>query len=287
MNSKDNSFVGDAEGIVLTNLKQIAKSIPPIRWLAVALRSQLTQRRPPTTDILQQMVRNASNYVDQPVFVKVGANDGVTGDPFGESLLNNRKWKGVLVEPVPYCIDRLKKIYSDETRFTIVKSAVGSTSGAATFFYVSEAAKDSLPELPDWYDQLGSFDRHHILKHLNGSLEPFIVTASVKVEPLSDILRLHNLSHVTLLHIDTEGFDFEVLKSLGLPALCPSWIMIEHKHLDAEDRSAMLSILQSSEYDVFDTGADFFAMYRKANNGLHRSGRVGRIFGRTGLKPVR
>ncbi len=269
---------------MLKNLRQIAKAVPPIRWLAIAARSQL---RPSTTDILQRMVRKASKYVDRPVFVKVGANDGVTGDPFGVSLLNNRQWRGVLVEPVPYCIDRLKRIYSDETRFTIVKSAVGSTSGTATFYYVSEAAKDSLPDLPKWYDQLGSFDRQHIVKHLNGTLEPFIVTASVKVEPLSDILRLHNLSYVTLLHIDTEGFDLEVLKSLGLPALCPSWIMIEHKHLSARDRSTMLSILHSAEYDVFDTGADFFAMYRKANNGLHRSGRVGRIFGRAGVAPAR
>jgi hypothetical protein len=90
---------------MLKTLRQIAKSIPPVRWLAIAALS--VQRRPSTTDILQRMVRKASKYVDRPVFVKVGANDGVTGDPFAVSLLNNRQWKGVLVEPVPYCIDRL------------------------------------------------------------------------------------------------------------------------------------------------------------------------------------
>ena len=269
----------------MRTLRQTATSIPVIRRLAFVARSLL--RRPTTSDLLQRMVANASKSVDQPVFVKVGANDGVTGDPFGQSFLNNHEWKGVLVEPVPYCIDRLKKIYSDETRFTIDENAVGSISGTAKFYYVSEAARDSLPDLPAWYDQLGSFDRQHIIKHLDGKLEPFIVTIDVDVMPLNDILRLHDICHITLLHIDTEGFDLEVLKSLGLPRLRPSWIMIEHKHLSDRDRSEMLSILHSAEYDVFDAGGDFFAMYRKANNGLHRSGRVGRIFSRAGVAPAR
>ena len=268
----------------MRTLRQIAQSIPTIRRFAIATRSVL---HPTTTALLQRMVRKASKRVDQPVFVKVGANDGVTGDPFGESLLNNHQWKGVLIEPVPHCIDRLKRIYSDETRFIIDERAVGTTSGTAKFYYVSEAAKDSLPDLPEWYDQLGSFDRQHIIKHLAGRLEPFIITVNVTVAPLSDILRFHNISYITLLHIDTEGFDLEVLKSLGLPGLCPSWIMIEHKHLSARDQSEMLSILHSAEYDIFDMGTDFFAMYRKANNGLHRSGQVGRIFSRAGVAPAR
>jgi FkbM family methyltransferase len=160
----------------------------------------------------------------------------------------------------------------------IDQTAVGSTSGTTTFYYVSEAAKTFLPSLPDWYDQLGSFDRQHIIKHLDGKLEPFIVTAQVNVEPLSSILRRHHVSDVTLLHIDTEGHDLEVLKSLGLPDICPSWIMIEHRHLSDVDRTEMISVLDTAGYDVSDTGSDFFAMHRNANHGLHRSGRVGRMF---------
>jgi hypothetical protein len=33
-------------------------------------------------------VNAVSKCIDRPVFVKVGANDGVTGDPFGESLFH-------------------------------------------------------------------------------------------------------------------------------------------------------------------------------------------------------
>lgn len=38
-----------------------------------------------------------------------------------------------------------------------------------------------MPGLPVWYDQLGSFDRQHIVKHLDGRLEPFIVTSNVNL----------------------------------------------------------------------------------------------------------
>ncbi|HQZ64179.1 MAG TPA: FkbM family methyltransferase [Planctomycetaceae bacterium] len=269
---------------MLKTLKSIANSNPFFRQVAIAARSVL---RPTTNDLLRRLVRAAAKHVDRPVFVKVGANDGVTGDPFGDSLLNNRQWKGVLVEPVPYCVDRLRRIYSDKTRFTIDQSAVGSTAGTAKFYYVAEAAKKSLPDLPEWYDQLGSFDRQHIIDHFGGKIESFIVTADVDVEPLSNIFQRYQLSCVTLLHIDTEGYDLKVLKSLGLPGLCPSWIMIEHRHLSGLDRTEMISILDSAGYDISDTGFDFFAMHRKTNCGLHRTGRVGRIFNRETIAPSR
>lgn len=265
---------------MLKDLKRSLKTIPTVRHL---VHSWHYVFNPNKEIVLQSMVARASRCVDRPLFIKVGANDGVSGDPFGTSLLDFQKWSGVLVEPVPYCADRLRKIYTDHLRFAIDTCAVGPTRGKASFFYVSEFAAQSLPDTPEWYDQLGSFDRNHISKHWEGKLDPFIESLDVDVKPLTEILHEHNISHVTLLHVDTEGFDLEVLKSLGLPALCPSWILIEYKHLSAEDKSEMLSILLRAEYDVFDTKHDFFAMHRRAKDGLNKSGRIGRMFSRTGL----
>ena len=261
--------------MLLRILKAIVKSNPITRSIAIAVRKLAS---PPTEAPLHRLIREAAAEVGEPVFVKVGANDGVTGDPFGNSLLKNSKWNGILIEPVPYCTKRLRKIYFDESRFTIDQCAVGREAGTTRFFYVSESASDSIPDLPHWYDQLGSFDRGHIVNHLDGKLEPFIVAMDVNVEPLESILKRHRLNEITLLHIDTEGHDLEVLKSLGLPKTSPSWIMVEHIHLSDEDRKEMISLLASSGYDICDTGSDFFAMSTRANHGLNRSGRVGRIF---------
>lgn len=269
---------------MLQRLKAIAKSNPVIRRMAIGLRSLV---RPTTDDLLRRLVRKAAAEMDQPVFVKVGANDGLTGDPFGDSLLKSRNWTGILIEPVPYCIKRLQAIYFDKSRFTIDQCAVGRKKGQTTFFYVSESAGDAIPDLPNWYDQLGSFDRQHILNHLDGKLEPYIIASNVNVEPLWSILYRHQLEGVTLLHIDTEGYDLEVLKSLGLPNITPSWIMIEHKHLSHEDRQEMIVLLASSGYDVCNTGSDFFAMNKRANHGLQRSGRIGRFFNGNFIAPAR
>lgn len=265
-------------------IKSFVKANPTSHKWAMATRRTL---RPFSTEsLLHKLVKAAPRCVRQPTFVKVGANDGVTGDPFGEALLRTEQWNGLLIDPVPYCVDRLKEIYSDRLRFTIEQKAVSQATGSASFFYVSKAARRRLPTLPNWYDQLGSFNREHIVKHLGGKLVPFIKQVEVDCDSLDNILRYHQLSEVTLLHIDTEGYDLEVLKSLSLKKLSPPWIMVEHKHLSSGDRQEMIALLASCNYDISDTGSDFFAMHKYADNGLHRRGSVGRIFNKEFLAPT-
>jgi FkbM family methyltransferase len=178
---------------------------------------------------------------------------------------------GILIEPVPYCIEKLKLLYCDRDRFTIDQVAVGNTIGTAKFYYVSEDATLSLPELPSWYDQLGSFDRQHIVKHLEGKLEPFILGMDVRVDTLENILQQHCVTEVHFLHIDTEGHDLKVIKSVNLSILAPLAIWVEHKHLSPKDKCEMRSFLEKNGYVVSDSVGDFFAVHQDANNRMHRN----------------
>ena len=65
-------------------------------------------------------------------------------------------------------------------------------------------------DLPFWFDQLGSFDRMHIVKHLDGAYSnAFIISEMIDTVPLHDILDKHGgQSHIDLIHIDTEGHDY-------------------------------------------------------------------------------
>jgi FkbM family methyltransferase len=202
--------------------------------------------------------------VQDPTFVKVGANDGVTGDPVSDILLADKRWKGLLIEPVPYCFERLKQNFSDPRRFTLERIAIGPVSGHTTFYYVDQKAAESLPELPSYYDQLGSFDRNHIVRHLNGVLEPFIVASSIEVCPLEDSLNRNGIKKVHFLHIDAEGYDYEVLKTLDFNTHTPEAILIEHKHLSPPHREEMLSCLRDHGYSVDDCGGDYFAVHERA-----------------------
>ncbi|MBP9837394.1 MAG: FkbM family methyltransferase [Proteobacteria bacterium] len=209
--------------------------------------------------LFRECCRKLSAYYSSPFFVKVGANDGLTGDPCSDILLNDRKWRGILIEPVPYNFERLKENFKDHSRFLFEQIAIGKESGQAKFFYVDKIAKEKVTNLPDWYDQIGSFDRNHILKHLNGVLEPYIIECEIEVNSLSETLKRNEIQEIHLLHIDTEGFDLEILKSIDLSQIQPVIIYIEHQHLDNESKQEMLSILSSDSYLIKDCGADFFA----------------------------
>lgn len=215
-------------------------------------------------EMLRRIVEEADQRSHAPIFVKVGANDGVTGDPFGDAFLKSDHWKGLLIEPVPYCAQRLAAIYANQDRFVIEQTAISDLPGKADFYYVSESARHLLPQLPDWYNQLGSFNRSHIVKHLDGVLEPFIVTISVAVDTLLNVVRKHRFQRVALLHVDVEGSDLAVLRSANLAILRPFVIFVEHRHLSDTDKTDMLSLLHSCDYTIRDTGSDYFAILRDA-----------------------
>jgi FkbM family methyltransferase len=212
---------------------------------------------------LRRYCTRLPDFVPSPVFVKVGANDGVTGDPVSDIFLADARWKGLLIEPVPFCFQRLAANFRDSNRFSLEQVAIGQSTGVASFYYVDRKAAQIIPDLPDWFDQLGSFEKNHIIKHLNGALEPFIVEEAVPVLTLPDVLEKHGIREVHLLHIDTEGFDYAVLKTLDLTRRAFKAILIEHKHLSGDQHVKMLNHLRENGYRVDNCGGDYFAVQRK------------------------
>lgn len=206
-----------------------------------------------------EYLNRTTRGVDHPVFVKVGANDGVTGDPCGGLFIENRNWTGLLIEPVPYLFAKLAHNYADRERFALEQVAIGKEPGRTHFYYVDESAKKALPGIPIHYDMLGSFDRMHIVNHLNGVLEPYIVTIEIEVQGLANVLQRNGIKKIDVLQIDTEGYDWEVLKSLDFATILPKVIYVEHKHLSLDDRQAMVACLESQGYRILDCGNDFYA----------------------------
>jgi FkbM family methyltransferase len=205
-----------------------------------------------------------------PVFVKVGANDGVTGDPCSDLLLAHPNWAGLLVEPVPHYGSRLRANFNDAQRFRIEQVAVGAINGRSTFYYVDPAARAELHDLPSWFDQIGSFDRNHIMKHLDGILAPYIIEVPIEVCTLTKLLLRNNIDRVDLLHIDAEGYDYEVLAGCDFSLFAPLLILVEHKHLNAEKREKLLLMLRERQYLVRDCGRDYFAVNEHAYRDLAR-----------------
>lgn len=238
--------------ILVTALSPAVKAVDRVR--ARAQRQNLSRFRAYCSGV--------PAWASAPLFVKVGANDGIAGDPCSDILLADRRWTGILIEPVPYCFERLKAAFGDVNRFALEQVAIGATPGKQTFYYVDTHARSKIPSLPFWFDQLGSFDKNHIMKHLDGVLEPFIVEAPVAVRRLDAVLDGHGAGDVHLLHVDTEGYDYEVLKTIDLERRRPIAIFIEHRHLPGSQRDDMHRLLRAHGYKVRDCGGDYFAIRR-------------------------
>jgi FkbM family methyltransferase len=199
-----------------------------------------------------------SENTSRPVFVKVGANDGITGDPCTDILIKHANWTGLMIEPVPFLFARLKANFAAMERFQCEQTAVGPT-GESTFYYIDSSAKFQHPDLPDWFDQIGSFDPDHIAKHFGDRLNSFIQKVPIKTETLTAIFSRNNVHHCHLLHIDTEGYDFEAISTLDFTKVRPELIFIEHVHLQSESHRRLVLLLQTHGYMLHDCGRDYFA----------------------------
>jgi len=133
---------------------------------------------------------------------------------------------------------------------------------------MAKEAKYSIPDMPEWYDQLGSFEREHVAKHFSAEADKFIIEKEIDVCPLSLILKRTGFVAPLILHIDVEGFDYEVLKSLNFRQSRPSVIMAEHKHLSASDLYSMTELLDDNGYLVLNAGEDILALSKTVTKAL-------------------
>jgi hypothetical protein len=86
----------------------------------------------------------------------------------------------------------------------------------------------------------------------------------------------HGIQDVHLLHVDAEGHDYEVLKTLDFAKHAPLSIFVEHRHLSYVHKTEMLRFLRKHGYSVRDCGSDYFAVNRVANRRAQRTAQARR-----------
>ncbi|HOJ53107.1 MAG TPA: FkbM family methyltransferase [Phycisphaerae bacterium] len=241
-----------------TRLKLFVKRYPFTYKVFRRVRSVL---RPSSDDHLARVLREILQHRQGVKFVQIGSNDGMVGDPLYELIMENKSWSGVFVEPVRYLFERLRRNYADADRFIFENVAIGATRGSQDFYYVGrEAEAHFKDDLPPWYDQLGSFRREHIIKALGSRMEPFIVTEKINTVPLNDVLAKNGIDRIDLLHIDTEGYDYQVLAQLDFSKYQPLVILFEHKHLSPDEKAKARALLAEHGYMTRIFGGDTLAV---------------------------
>lgn len=187
-------------------------------------------------------------------FVQIGANDGIQRDPLRQAILSSQ-WSGLMVEPVPYVFRRLEANYGDHERVQLVNAAVAEADGFRTLYYLRES-NDA--DLWHWYHALGSFREDVLRKHVNliPDIDERIISSEVPCMTFASLCRRHRLERVDVVQIDTEGYDWEIIKLIDLDYYRPTVLMFEQLHLSKAEQAAAYAHMRGHGFEVYADGMD-------------------------------
>jgi FkbM family methyltransferase len=214
---------------------------------------------------------------------QVGANDGKINDPLNAHL-SLGDWSGLLVEPQVDVFNRdLTATYAGNTRITLANVAIGPVEGASPFYRVAISDKR-------WATGLSGFRRENILAHMaNGyiqrkaradgialpqCLSDMIETITVPTVTIDNLLSRHGVEHFDVLCIDTEGFDFEILKLVDFGRYRPEVAIFESRHLSDRDYLAAKKMLFDHGYRLYRDGGDTLATLVNVPGSIRSIGRI-------------
>jgi FkbM family methyltransferase len=230
-----------------------------------------------------ELIRAFGAAFPNAVFVEIGANDGEQHDHLRPMILK-REWRGVMVEPVPFVFDRLTANYGTVDRVILENAAIADRDGRLPFYHLAPVANYAREGLPQWYDGIGSFSREAVLDHarLIPDIEQRLVETDVPCLTFDSLCAKHGLDSVDLVLIDTEGYDYEILRHIDFSAHRPVLVGYEHYHLAPDDRDAALRGMRAAGYETLEEGFDTWCLRTDADEGLTAQWRQLRL----GVPPV-
>lgn len=240
-------------GVILDYCKQALKILSPA--LHNRLRESWRKRRMVGPGVMSAF---ASAYPGA-VIIQIGSNDGRKHDPLFHSL-SRHNWRGVLVEPVPYVFARLKENHRHDQRLRLENVAVAPSNGRMPFYHLKEDIGNT--SLPSWYDELGSFRLDIVLKHKDRipDIEDRIQSIDVECLEFDTLCERNAIRRPDLIHIDTEGYDYEIIRHIDLNRFRPRLLIFEHKHLNDNEKEACEKLLFAAGYWMFVEGQDTWCL---------------------------
>lgn len=220
-------------------------------WRAVKYRRLLHRLAGP------RLLRALADECPEAFFVEIGSNDGEQHDHLLPIILASG-WRGIMVEPVPYVFERLKRNYAGVSRVTLENAAIAERDGRRPFFYLAQAEGPEREQLPSWYDTLGSFSREAVLGHAKhvDDIEERLVTTEVPCLTFESLCRKHGVGKVDVIVCDVEGYDARIMRAIDFAVYHPRLVVYEHYHLSAEERSDCRQYVEEAGYETMEEGFD-------------------------------
>ena len=239
--------IADVE--VFDTLKRAAAEYPDWEWP----RYQLLRERFRAVDA------SVANAIDHLVsssagarFVQIGANDGV-GDPLVGSIAKH-KLEGLFVEPQPIPFAELKALYADRSGLEFERCAVADDEGPVEL--VATSGQTTLGTLVP--------ERNLMKDKSDGDRESITVPGL----HFDTVMAKHGVEKFQVLQMDTEGYDYRVLRQVDLDKYGVDVVNMEFYLLPLSERIATFELLNRKGFAYFFSKMDLLAL------------RVGRFAGR-------
>ena len=181
------------------------------------------------------------------VFIQIGANDGISGNPLYEFY---KVARGVAVEPVPYVFDQLSKNLKKFKEINCINAAI--TYDLEKYKKIYFLRKNNF--LNPGYDQIGSFDYDHLIKHNEFFGKKYIEIFKSLIESkemlsinINELLERNPNTNVV--YMDVEGFDTDLLNNLETRNLLNiKHIFFEYVHSGFEKLAQAREKLKINEF---------------------------------------
>lgn len=187
-------------------------------------------------DLLVRRVLGECQQTGRPFrFVQIGANDGDAIDPL-RMLIEKYALTGVLVEPLPTVFEALKKNYAGQPQVSFENAAIGDKNGTLPFYFLEGGPKEA--------SLFSSFNPDAVRGARNESYqEASVRSVQVPVLTPASLLAKHGIDDLSLLVVDTEGWDYKILQAVDFSKTRPRIIEFEHNHLSPSEQEACYNML--------------------------------------------
>jgi len=166
-------------------------------------------------------------------FIEIGAHNGVTGS--NTYLLEKTGWKGICVEPMP---EIFKSLLINRPKSLCCDLAVYNSSDKDVVFDIFET------------NVLSGISEHLKISEKYNKKQKSII---VKTITLNDLLLKYNAPlFIDYMSLDTEGSEFEILKSVDLTKYIFGIIHVEHNFIQPK-RSQIKQLLIDNGYEFIKT----------------------------------
>jgi FkbM family methyltransferase len=206
----------------------------------------------PLDYFLSQLSRNWDNFI----FLQIGGNDGKSGD-FIFPFVSKFNLAGIIVEPQTNAFERLNQNYVGNTNLRFVRAAVGTDSDVEAkyieIFKLATQSQDIFPQVSDGHATLNYQSFLQLLLMLRPDTEQpeqHVEKEIVPVIHINSLLHQMTSKSISLLLIDAEGYDFEIIKSIDFTTFKPRLIIYEHSLLSSKDQLSCTQLLVNQGYDI-------------------------------------